>query len=151
MGWNTVFSTPPLHTTYITRGRRYRVTMETLEHLISEAEAGDVQSCFELGQRFATGEGAEADEKTAFDWYLRAARRGHVMAQNAVGVCYLNGIVVGKNAKEANMWFLRAALKGNADAYRTLSRYYETHETPNDEQVYRYFEKAASSLIKKDL
>ena len=48
--------------------------METLEQLISKADAGDVQSCFELGQRFAIGEGTDADESAAFDWYLRAAR-----------------------------------------------------------------------------
>ena len=48
--------------------------METLEQLISKAEAGDVQSCFELGQRFAIGEGTDADESAAFEWYLRFRR-----------------------------------------------------------------------------
>ena len=113
--------------------------METLEQLISKAEAGDVQSCFELGQKYALGEGTEADEKAAFGWYLRAAKGGNVMAQNAVGTCYANGIAVDADWNEAAMWYFRATMRGNPDALRTMSDYYETHETPADGAILEYF------------
>ena len=117
--------------------------METLEQLISKAEAGDVQSCFELGQRYALGEGTDADEKAAFDWYLRAARGGNVMAQKAVGICYANGIATDANWDEAAMWYLRALMKGDPEAFRTLSDYYETHETPADGAILEYYRSAS--------
>ncbi len=58
------------------------------------AEAGDVQSCFELGQIFAIGEGAEQSDSAAFDWYLKAAQKGHPLAASVIGICYNNGIVL---------------------------------------------------------
>ena len=51
--------------------------MLTLEQLTSMAEAGDVCSCFRLGQMFALGEGAEQNDETAFGWYKKAAQLGH--------------------------------------------------------------------------
>ena len=110
--------------------------METLEQLISKAEAGDVQSCFELGQRFAIGEGTEADESAAMEWYVRAARKGHPLAEFVVGHCYANGIVVQEDAQESAMWLFRAALKGDYDAFTTLADRYEAHDTPDDGSVY---------------
>lgn len=103
------------------------------------AEAGDVQSCFKLGQIFAIGEEAEQNDSAAFDWYLKAAQKGHPMAQFVIGHCYNNGIVVGQDADEAAMWFFRASLKGNLDAYLVLLNYYETHDTPEDGAVFEYF------------
>ena len=118
--------------------------METLEQLISKAEAGDVQSCFELGQRFAIGEGTDADESAAFEWYLRAARLGHPGAEFVVGHCYANGIAAAEDPSEAPMWLFRSAIKGGFDAYAALSDYYETHDTPEDGCVYEYFKSRSS-------
>ena len=113
--------------------------MQSLEQLTSMAEAGDVQSCFKLGQIFALGEGAEQNDATAFDWYLKAAKGGNTLAAVVVGICYSNGIVVAKDEEEAAMWFFRASLKGNLDAYLDLFNYYKTHETPEDGAVFEYF------------
>ena len=113
--------------------------MQSLEQLTSMAEAGDVQSCFKLGQIFALGEGAEQNDSVAFDWYLKAAKGGDSMAAFVVGTCYNNGIVVGKDEKEAQKWFFRASLKGNLDAYLVLLDYYKTHDTPDDRAVFEYF------------
>ena len=103
------------------------------------AEAGDVQSCFKLGQIFAIGEGAEQNDTAAFDWYLKAAKGGNVLAALVIGTCYNNGIVVGQDADEAAMWYLRAVRKGNLDAYQALLDYYKVHDTPSDEGVFEYF------------
>lgn len=103
------------------------------------AEAGDVQSCFKLGQMFALGEGSEQNDSTAFDWYVKAAKMGHPLAALVVGICYNNGIVVAQDADEAAMWLFRASLKGDLEAYQALSDYYEAHDTPNDGTVFQYF------------
>ena len=113
--------------------------MESFEELISKAEAGDVQSCFELGQRCALGEGVDASESAAFGWYIRAAKMGHPGAQFVVGHCYAYGLTVPVDAMEGCMWMFRASMGGNAEAYRWLSDYYQSHETPKDSVLYDYF------------
>ena len=113
--------------------------METIEQLLSKAEAGDVWSCYALGQMFATGNGTDADETKAFEWYLRAAKAGHPTAQFIVATCYSNGIVTEPDCNEASMWHFRALMNGNLDSYRALSDYYETHDTPEDGAVFEYF------------
>lgn len=118
--------------------------METLEQLISKAEAGDVQSCFELGQRFAIGEGVEADDSKAMEWYLRAAKAGHPLAGFVVGTCMANGIAGAEDASEGAMWLFRSALKDDLDAYRALIDRYQAHDTPDDGSVYEYFSSIAN-------
>ena len=121
--------------------------METLEQLISKAEAGNVQSCFELGQRFAIGEDVEADESKAMDWYLRAAKGGHPLAEFVVGHCYANGVSVGEDGGEAEMWLFRAALKGDYDAFNALADRYEAHDTPDDGSVYEYWTYPRTNIL----
>ena len=118
--------------------------METLEQLISKAEMGDVRSCFELGQKFAIGDGTDADESKSLDCYAFAATRGHPMAQFVIGTCLANGIGIDADGEEAAMWYFRSAINGNLDSYRALSDYYATHDTPEDGAVFEYFSERSS-------
>src|SRR5574344_69566 len=131
--------------TYKNRHQPRARPMETLEQLISKAETGDVRSCFELGQRFAVGNGTDADESEAFGWYYMAAKKGYGPAQFVIGTCYANGIVVEANEEEAAMWYFRASIMGDLDAYRALLDYYATHDTPEDGAVFEYFGKRSES------
>ena len=119
--------------------------METVEQLLSKAEAGDVRSCFELGQRYALGEGIDADENAAMAWYRRAAVGGHVLGAYMMGSAYVNGAIATADWKEAAMWFLRAYLKGSADAADILSHQYATHESPTDREIIDYFTASAEA------
>ena len=118
--------------------------METVEQLLSKAEAGDVRSCFELGQAYALGNGVDADIDAATAWYRRAAVGGHVLGAYMTGAAHLDGSVAKDDWKEATMWFLRAFLKGNADAAVVLSTHYATHESLTDRELIDYFTSKAN-------
>ena len=91
--------------------------METLEQLISKAEMGDGRSCFELGQKFAIGDGTDADESKSLDCYAFAATRGHPMAQFVIGTCLANGIGIDADGEEAGLAGRRAKMaKGHLRA-----------------------------------
>lgn len=56
------------------------------------AIAGDADAQFNLGQAYKLGRGVAVDLKQAEDWYARAARQGHLQAQDNYGLLlYQNG------------------------------------------------------------
>jgi uncharacterized protein len=46
---------------------------------------GDADAQFNMGQAYKLGRGVKADLDVAADWYLRAARQGHMQASDAYG------------------------------------------------------------------
>ncbi|RHZ78509.1 hypothetical protein Glove_162g77 [Diversispora epigaea] len=62
------------------------------------------------------GTGVERDKGEAFKWYLRAAEKGHSLAQHNLGWCYKNGEGIEKNQAEAFKWFDKAANNGYIDS-----------------------------------
>jgi uncharacterized protein len=46
---------------------------------------GDADAQFNLGQAYKLGRGVKADLDVAADWYLRAARQGHIQASDSYG------------------------------------------------------------------
>lgn len=73
------------------------------------AEQGDAAAQFNLGVRYAKGDGVALDSRQAVFWYRKAAKRGLVDAQYNLGVCYDQGIGVGMDTKQAVAWFRKAA------------------------------------------
>src|ERR1022692_1165075 len=66
-----------------------------LADIRAKAKGGDTQSQYELGRAFAGGSlGLAKDEAEAVGWYRKAAERGDVNAQFALGVCYGNAVGV---------------------------------------------------------
>ncbi len=59
---------------------------------------------------------SQANEKEAFDLYLKAAEAGHPGAMNNVGSMFQNGRGVAKDEAEAQRWYRRAAEAGSAAA-----------------------------------
>src|SRR5438477_311476 len=59
------------------------------------------EQLFELGQKYALGEGLVKDEKKAVELYQQAANQGYAKAQHNLGVCYENGKGVAKDEKKA--------------------------------------------------
>jgi hypothetical protein len=86
------------------------------------AERGDAEAQFNLAQALATGRGAPADAKAAFDWFLRAAESGLVVAQARLGILYATGEGVAADPIEAHKWFFVARLAGDTAATSNLQR-----------------------------
>ena len=114
--------------------------------LLERAEQGDASSQFELGLKFANGDGVEISFEEAARWYLKAADQGDASAQCNLGFCYYNGAGVPKDFNEAFRLFEASAKQGIADAQAHLASMYEFGEaTPkNDAKAIEYLLKAAN-------
>ena len=56
----------------------------------------------------------------AVEWYLNAAKQGHVNAQYNLGLCYAVGEGVDEDEEEAVKWLRKAADQGHVDAKKKL-------------------------------
>jgi TPR repeat protein len=61
---------------------------------------------YELGEYFFD---VKKDEKEGIKWFMKSARKGHKIAQNALGGYYFDGRGVKKDLKEGFKWFVKAA------------------------------------------
>ena len=89
---------------------------ETVSKLRKAAEQGDAEAQYNLGVRYANGEGVPEDYKEAVKWFRKAAEQGTAKAQCNLGIRYANGEGVPKNYVEAYKWFLLAAAQGDSSA-----------------------------------
>lgn len=88
-----------------------------MEELIPAANAGNAEAEELIGVMYASGLGVDRDDTRAFEWYLRAAMKGHAGAQSGVGWYY----EVGRGIPEpdlvrAYMWYVLSAIGGDPDA-----------------------------------
>ena len=77
-----------------------------------QAEQGDPDAQFNLGVRYAEGEGVPQDEAEAGRWYGLAAEQGDTTAQLSLGVSYASGEGVLKDSVLAHMWLNIAGANG---------------------------------------
>ena len=114
--------------------------------LLQQAEAGDAEAQYQVGSRFAGGQGVTHDDGEALKWWLKAAAQGHPLSQWAVGIFYREGRGgLAKSAEEAVAWFRKAANQGNAWGQAELALMYETGEgVPQDNaEAVRLYTRAA--------
>jgi hypothetical protein len=95
--------------------------MTRIEKLKADAEAGDPRAQFELGLRYAEGEGVKKNNKEAAKWMMLAAEQGLPPAQYRMGVMYERGLGVPRDMKLAKTWYERAANAGNRKAMYNLA------------------------------
>lgn len=86
----------------------------------AQAERGNADAQYNLGQMYRMGQGVEVDMAKAFGWYLRAAEQGVLPAQLNVGVMYGRGIGVPRDDVQAYKWLSIAAAQGEPQAMRTI-------------------------------
>lgn len=85
------------------------------------AAQGDKIEQFNLGVRYATGNGAPLDYAKAVEWYVRAAEQGLAEAQYNLGMIYWEGRAgVTPDLARADKWFTRAAKQGVIPAKTAL-------------------------------
>lgn len=92
-----------------------------MDALRALAEAGDPDAQFELGFRYNTGAGIEADAAKGAEWYRKAAEQGNPKAQYRLGfyVQYQEA-----NPEEAVPWYKKAAEQGHVKAQMKLADCY---------------------------
>ena len=89
-----------------------------MEELRRLADQGDAQAQFELGFRYAHGQGVSRDDQEAAKWYRLAALQGHGGAQVHLGAMYGQGHGVPKDYVLAHMWLNLAAAIGMKEAVK---------------------------------
>lgn len=74
-----------------------------------QAEAGDAEAMYYVGQIYEKGLGTSPDFAQAAEWYRRAAEKGDGASAVALGSLYEQGLGVAKNEVEALGWYRKAA------------------------------------------
>jgi|GEM_PF-472321 len=110
------------------------------------AEAGHVESQYQVGFRYRRGLGVAADPARAMDWFKRAAAAGNGYAKEDLGELYETGEFGPRDAARAFQYTLEAAQSGQVVfAHYRLARMYEDGRgTPADPvQALRWMKEAA--------
>mmetsp|Transcript_3944 Transcript_3944/g.5144 ORF Transcript_3944/g.5144 Transcript_3944/m.5144 type:complete len:383 (-) Transcript_3944:2573-3721(-) len=75
-----------------------------------------IQSSYEIGVAFYTGEGVSEDEELAVEYFKEAAESGHAGASYLLGDCLLDGVGIERDRGEALEWLVTAAELGHRGA-----------------------------------
>ncbi len=101
-------------------------TPQTLDEQMSNAVEGDVGSQYNLGMKYARGDGVTQDYKAAAKWLEMAATQGDADAQAALGVMHQKGQGVPEDINLAALWYKRAAAQGDKLSQFNLASIYAT-------------------------
>jgi TPR repeat protein len=97
-------------------------------------EQGDAKAQYTLGVMYENGQSVVKNERTAVEWYTKAAEQGFAQAQYNLGVSYAKGLVVIKNMKTAYFWWLLASASGDEYAKNNI-RVIENKINSEEKQV----------------
>lgn len=90
---------------------------EAMQQLQPAARSGNAEAEELIGVMYAMGLGVARNDKRAFEWYLRAAMKGHPGAQSGVGWYYEVGRgMPAPDLVRAYMWYVLSAIGGDPDA-----------------------------------
>ncbi|MEL6715725.1 MAG: tetratricopeptide repeat protein, partial [Planctomycetota bacterium] len=90
----------------------------------------DTESQYELGLRYAEGEGVPQSESTAYRWLLRAAEARHAEAMAEVGRCLHDGTGVEVELGGALTWYEQALDAGARSVHADLGRLLIDEQVP---------------------
>ncbi|MDB5709211.1 MAG: hypothetical protein JWL96_1281 [Sphingomonas bacterium] len=82
------------------------------------ADAGEIDSLYELGVMFREGQGTPRDAAKGFELNRRAAEAGYWLALSAMQTYYHEGIGVAADDVEATRWVRRTADQADSSAMR---------------------------------
>ncbi len=112
--------------------------------LQADAKAGDIAAAYEVGVRYAEGNGVAQDLDAAVKWLGYAVSKGSPQAAYRLGSLYENNI---QNMAEARRFYKWAAEQGNVQAMHNLAVLYAQDVDGSDknwEQAIAWFRRAAS-------
>lgn len=93
---------------------------KTYEEIVAGVVAGDPESLFMMGCWHVGGAVVKQDLSKAVEYFTKAAKKGHALAQCELGVCYCNGDGVNIDIEEGVKWFEMSAAQGYAKAWKEL-------------------------------
>jgi TPR repeat protein len=103
----------------------FRPTEQILCPDIDSANAGSMLDEYYLGRAYDKGYcGIIADKKSALQWYLKAAKDGHMLAQYQLGEIYYTGNGGTPDYPQARRWYLEAAKQGHGPSELRLGFLY---------------------------
>ena len=103
-------------------GNRDGAIPPALVELHQRAVGGDAAAQLDLGLRYVTGKGINADERAALNWIGQAAARGHAPAQFELGGYYT--LEPHQDFGRAAALLRQSALQGYAPAQTSLGMLY---------------------------
>lgn len=118
----------------------------TVAALTAQADKGNAEAQYRLGEMYSLGSGVTEDDAAAFRWHYKAANQGYAPAQYKLALIYANGKGVTQDYTAAFRWFLKAANQGNAFAPFNLGGMYEDGRgvTQDYVQAHKWFSLAAA-------
>ncbi|MBM3894175.1 sel1 repeat family protein [Candidatus Dependentiae bacterium] len=123
------------------------VENDSEEVLSEEVEVKDVDLLYSLGMQFFTGSGCDKSLEQAYEYFMKAAQEGHLLAQLQVARMLERGLGVQRDAKEAFSWTLQAAEKGLRIAQENVATSYLTGigVTKDEKAAAYWYEQAAQN------
>ncbi|MCP4388552.1 MAG: sel1 repeat family protein, partial [Gammaproteobacteria bacterium] len=108
---------------------------------------GDVYAQYNLGLMYDTGHGVPRDDKSASQWYYKAAIQGDSLSQVNLGWLYENGEGVFQDYNQAVNWYRKAATQGDSNGQYYLGIMYSNARgvAQNDSEAVRLFRLSAGS------
>ncbi len=118
------------------------VKLETITNANTEI---DVESLYSRGEEYYDSKNYEK----AFEYYLKAANRGHISAQYSLGILYFYGHGIEVNYEKAFKCFSEAADKGSGEAQCFLGYLYENGEGVKQDysKAFEWYSKAAAQGV----
>jgi hypothetical protein len=111
----------------------------------TQAERGDANAEFNLGEAYYYGKDVPQDYAKAAGWYEKAALQKNIEAEYALGYMQRYGQGVPQNYMLAFSWLAMAAVSGHASAQAEIAKIYEfgLGVDQNPVQAFAWFMKSA--------
>ena len=75
---------------------------------MKSAYNGNVDALYDVGRCFSKGKGVAQNDKSAFEWYSKAAEQDNPQAVHKLAQCYNKERGVSRDSKETKMLFQKA-------------------------------------------
>jgi len=89
---------------------------KAMDLFTNEANRGDVNALFMLGNIYYKGKGTSVDYVKAIDYFQKAASKNHPSALYMLGICLLQGQGCVQDPHKARQYFQAAAQRGCSEA-----------------------------------
>lgn len=118
---------------------------KAFELFMSAATAGDIDSMYQIGCLYRSGDGCEKRPDIALEYFRRASSLGHVGSMAELGWHYEFGIGTEQNYQEAKQWYQKGANMGDSFSLYRLGRIVldGCGEPPNPTKAFQCFSEAA--------
>ena len=100
---------------------------------LKAAADAEPRAAYDLGLRYFRGDGVSQNSYQALVWMRKAAERGDLDAQKALGVFYLFGLEeMGADPREAEKWLSIAAGRGDQGSIKLLAQARSAKKSDDD-------------------